>query len=163
MIMKYLLLVQALGGYLVYFVLNYHLWISEICKVQCACSLIFSFFSCSCVITFFFSYPQISYQFNRKLIELLVCEIVLDMNQIWTFQWTILISFLSRTECKWVHVWSFFYRLLSRPENWLTEEHARVQIWENVLSKCESDNAGFVWVVKVSGLHLSTPPIDLID
>lgn len=55
----------------------------------------------------------------------------------------------------------FFYRLLSRPENWLTEEHARVQIWENVLSKCETDNASCVSVVKVR-LHLSTP-MDLID
>lgn len=27
--------------------------------------------------------------------------------------------------------------LLSRPENWLTEEHARVQIWENVLKNSE--------------------------
>jgi len=29
--------------------------------------------------------------------------------------------------------------LLSRPENWLPEEHARVQIWENVLSKYENE------------------------
>ena len=29
----------------------------------------------------------------------------------------------------------FLRRLLSRPENWLPEEHARVQVWDNVLSK----------------------------
>ena len=61
------------------------------------------------------------------------------------------------TECVFGY---FFHRLLSRPENWLTEEHARVQIWENVLSKCETANASFVVVAKVR-LYLSTP-MDLI-
>lgn len=38
-------------------------------------------------------------------------------------------------------LFSLVPRLLSRPENWLPEEHARVQIWDNVLSKCENDTS----------------------
>lgn len=55
----------------------------------------------------------------------------------------------------------FFLRLLSRPENWLTEEHARVQIWENVLSKCETDlNASFVFLSKGQDVFEHTDGFD---
>jgi len=71
--MKYLLLVQALGEYFVYFVLNYHLWISEICKLQCTQFGFLVSVSCSCVITF--SFPTLKQATNLK-VNLLSCLFV---------------------------------------------------------------------------------------
>lgn len=128
-------------------------------------------------LSFFFFYPQTSYKFERQFVELLVCEIAQYFNIYALLNCTDIISLTKwmqitvylfqpviskcplwdRTSCHLARNTVYFkfmfghflHRLLSRPENWLTEEHARVQIWENVLSKCETDNANFVLCIEL--------------
>ena len=49
----------------------------------------------------------------------------------------------------------FLRRLLSRPENWLPEEHARVQVWDNVLSKSHICS---LWTIDLVDLLYSFVP-----